>query len=89
MSVIAILNAVKDNIFVKRFCSDLQIGSAVELLQEKIPVEAHIFEDGYHHPVKAQKPSDKSISIFLISATFSICIDCSILNLRNYDLMLF
>ena len=56
MSVIAILNAVKDNIFVKRFCSDLQIGSAVELLQEKIPVEAHIFEDGYHHPIKAQKP---------------------------------
>ncbi|MBE6691938.1 MAG: hypothetical protein E7586_01220 [Ruminococcaceae bacterium] len=52
MSIIAVLNAVKDNIFVKRFLSDIRLSSACELLQEKIPVDAHIFEDEYTRPRK-------------------------------------
>ncbi len=46
MSIIAVLNAVKDNIFVRRFMSDIKMASASELLQEKIPTDAHIFEQG-------------------------------------------
>ena len=45
MSIIAVLNAVRDNIFVRRFMADKQMSCANELLQEKIPVEAHIFEN--------------------------------------------
>ncbi len=50
MSIIAVLNAVKDNIFVKRFLSDIRLSSSCELLQEKIPVDAHVFEDEYNRP---------------------------------------
>ncbi len=46
MSVIAVTNAVLDNIFVRRFISDVKMASACELLQEKIPTDAHVFEDG-------------------------------------------
>ncbi len=46
MSIIAVMNGVKDNIFVRRFMSDRRMFAAKELLQEKIPVDAHIFEDG-------------------------------------------
>ncbi len=45
MSIIACMNAVRDNIFVKRFMADRQMNSARELLCEKIPIDAHIFED--------------------------------------------
>ncbi len=46
MSIIACMNAIKDNAFVKRFMSDKNMFSAKELLQEKIPIDAHVFEDG-------------------------------------------
>lgn len=45
MSMIACANACEDNLFVKRFMRDKQMGAAYELLQEKIPTDAHLFED--------------------------------------------
>ena len=45
MSIIAAANACCDNIFQKRFMRDIMQKSAAELLQEKIPVDAIIFED--------------------------------------------
>ena len=42
MSMIASANACFDDIFVKRFINDPQMASAVELLDEKIPVDAPI-----------------------------------------------
>ena len=45
MSIIAAANVCFDNIFVKRFINDKIQWSATELLQEKIPVDAIIFED--------------------------------------------
>lgn len=56
MSIIAIMNAVKDNIFVRRFMSDIKMASACELLQEKIPTDAHIFEDGARRENDAKRP---------------------------------
>lgn len=44
MSIIGVMNAVFDNLFVRRFMSDKQMGSANELLQEKIPVNAQIVD---------------------------------------------
>ncbi len=56
MSIIASVNAIKDNIFVRRFMNDLRMGSANELLQEKIPTDVQIFaEDGYYEPQKHKK----------------------------------
>ena len=45
MSIIAAANIYMDNIFQKRFMKDAAQRSAAELLQEKIPVDAIIFED--------------------------------------------
>ncbi|MCL2773333.1 MAG: hypothetical protein FWD71_08270 [Oscillospiraceae bacterium] len=45
MSIIAAANACCDNIFQKRFMSDIMQKSAAEILDEKIPVDAIIFED--------------------------------------------
>ena len=45
MSIIAAANICLDNIFQKRFMKDASQRSAAELLQEKIPVDAVIFED--------------------------------------------
>ncbi len=56
MSIIAIMNAVKDNIFVRRFMSDIKMSSACELLQEKIPTDAHIFEDGARRENESKRP---------------------------------
>ena len=47
MSIIASLNAIRDNIFVKRFMSDKKMSAANELLQEKIPIDAHVFGDNF------------------------------------------
>ncbi len=47
MSIIAVMNATNDNIFVKRFMSDRGMSAASELLQEKIPTGAHIFEKNF------------------------------------------
>ncbi len=56
MSIIASLNAIKDNIFVRRFMNDRCMASADELLQEKVPVDAHVFsEDGYYEPQHRKK----------------------------------
>ena len=64
MSIIAIMNAVKDNIFVRRFTSDIKMASAHELLQEKIPTDAHVFEDDARREREIKRPSAavKSIS---------------------------
>lgn len=45
MSIIACANACDNNRFVKRFMSNRQMGAAYELMQEKIPIDAHMFED--------------------------------------------
>ena len=45
MSIIACMNAINGNSFVRRFVSDIKMHSALELLQEKIPTEAHVFGD--------------------------------------------
>jgi cyclic beta-1,2-glucan synthetase len=45
MSIISAANVCMDNIFQKRFMKDAAQRSASELLQEKIPVDAVIFED--------------------------------------------
>ena len=45
MSIIACMNAINGNSFVRRFMSDPKMSAARELLQEKIPIDAHIFED--------------------------------------------
>ncbi len=47
MSIIASINAISDNIFVKRFMSDKRMSAANELLQEKIPIDAHVFGDNF------------------------------------------
>ncbi len=47
MSIIAALNAINKNLFVNRFMSDKRMSAASELLQEKIPIDAHIFEDRF------------------------------------------
>lgn len=44
MSIVSCANAVFDRAFIRRFMSDDRMGSASELLQEKIPTDAHIFE---------------------------------------------
>ena len=64
MSIIAIMNAVCDNIFVRRFTSDIKMASAHELLQEKIPTDAHVFEEDAHREREAKRPISavKSIS---------------------------
>jgi len=59
MSIIACMNAINDNIFVRRFLSDKQMGAAKELLMEKIPVEAHVFENSknaFKEPEKNKMP---------------------------------
>ena len=70
MSVIAIANAVKGNIFIKRFMSDPFTASASELLQEKIPTDAHIFEDS-----NAKPPTKRNEYRFTksVSESSSIC----------------
>lgn len=45
MSIISLANTVFDNVFVERFMSDAEMGSAVELLQERIPVDALILKN--------------------------------------------
>lgn len=55
MSIIAVLNAVRENIFVKRFTSDEKMASALELLQEKIPTNAHIFNEEYGTQTEAKR----------------------------------
>lgn len=57
MSIIACMNAVNKNSFVKRFMRDMNMFSAKELLQEKIPIDAHIFEDG-EMPFVRKRPLD-------------------------------
>ena len=65
MSIIAIMNAVRDNIFVRRFMSDIKMASACELLQEKIPTDAHVFEDGARREAESKK---KIISVKSVQA---------------------
>jgi len=45
MSLVSLANTVFDNAFVKRFMRDAEMGSAVELLQERIPVDALILKN--------------------------------------------
>lgn len=45
MSIIACANSVYDGIFRRRFMSDPQMACASELLEEKIPTDANIFND--------------------------------------------
>ncbi len=47
MSLIACANAYFENIFNKRFMKDALLRSAAELLKEKIPKEAELFQDVY------------------------------------------
>ncbi len=42
MTILALTNALKDNIFVKRFLRDSDLSAACELLEERIPVDAPI-----------------------------------------------
>ncbi len=44
MSMVACTNALMDRVFVRRFMRDNRMGSAAELLQEKVPTDAHVFE---------------------------------------------
>ena len=62
MSVIACLNAIKDNIFVRRFTASKQMSSALELLQEKIPTDAHVFgnDSENREEIKRVKPQGRS-----------------------------
>lgn len=60
MSFIACVNAVRNNIFVRRFMSDKQMASANELLQEKIPIDAHVFEDGFGTYSEKTRPKFQS-----------------------------
>ncbi len=57
MSIIACMNASRDNIFVKRFMADKQMNSASELLCEKIPTDAHVFEDNCDVQVNQKRVS--------------------------------
>ena len=60
MSIIAICNVLKDNIFVKRFMSDGHMNSAKILLEEKLPVHPPVLQ-GLDYPVI--KKSDKKYSV--------------------------
>ena len=42
MSVISAVNVLKDDVFVKRFCSDENVRAALVLLEEKVPVDAAV-----------------------------------------------
>lgn len=57
MSIIAAVNAVNDNSFVKRFMSDRSMSAASELLQEKIPIDAHVFEDSFGKYEETKRPA--------------------------------
>ncbi len=57
MSIIACMNAINDNIFVRRFLSDKRMMAATELLMEKIPVESHIFENSKNAFKESKKTS--------------------------------
>ncbi len=59
MSIVACMNAINDNIFVRRFLSDRRMGSAKELLMEKIPIESHVFEND-KNVFKAQKNNEEN-----------------------------
>ncbi len=76
MSIIACMNAINDNIFVRRFLSDKQMGAAKELLMEKIPVEAHVFENSKNafkkqkkdiQPMKNIKSNDENLCPALLT----------------------
>jgi len=45
MSIVACANIVFSNVFRRRFMADAQMACAAELLQEKIPTDANIFND--------------------------------------------
>ncbi len=55
MSIIAATNAINDNLFVKRFMSEKRMSAACELLQEKIPTDAHIFDKGLNREVSKKQ----------------------------------
>ncbi len=73
MSLIACANAIDGNRFVRRFMSDRRMQSACELLCEKIPIGAHVFEDEVGtraEPVKkARHVRSESFGINLESPT--------------------
>ncbi|MBR2900750.1 MAG: DUF3131 domain-containing protein [Clostridia bacterium] len=56
MSIIGCANAIHDNIFVRRFMRNMRMYSANELLQEKIPIDAHIFSDEYSSQKGSKRP---------------------------------
>ncbi len=56
MSIIGCANAINDNIFVRRFMRDMRMYSANELLQEKIPIDAHIFSDEHSSQKGTKRP---------------------------------
>lgn len=45
MSIVALTNALKGNIFSRRFMEDKQMASAAELLMERIPADSIVFEE--------------------------------------------
>ncbi len=45
MSIVAITNALKGNVFSKRFMSDKRMSSGSELLMERIPLDSIVFEE--------------------------------------------
>ncbi len=55
MSLIALANACFDKVFVKRFMSHPKMGAFFELLQEKVPTDADIYEAEKQAPVKRQR----------------------------------
>jgi cyclic beta-1,2-glucan synthetase len=67
MSIIALANTVFDGIFVKRFMKDAEMGSAVELLQERIPVDAVIMKNSTHRDSAPKAP------VFSVSDTLGVC----------------
>ncbi|MCH5197661.1 MAG: hypothetical protein J1E34_02035 [Oscillospiraceae bacterium] len=57
MSMIAAVNAVRDDIFVKRFTGDPDINSALSLLMEKIPADAPVSREKIRPQNKKRMPN--------------------------------
>lgn len=66
MSIVAAVNAAMDNLFVRRFMSDENMGSARELLEERIPVDAVV------HKAVDQRIPPKKQELFRDSGSDSV-----------------
>jgi len=67
MSIVSVANVLLDGVFRKRFMRDVEMGSAVELLKEKIPVDASVVR------LKKLKKNNKKTVLPAVADTRTTC----------------